>query len=142
MAAAVSEPSRPPIKAYSFGPNSSAAAVVSAASAIVIATAHHTSSLARSFRPDPSARATAVNMPPPIAPADTICSSMNNGKTSAMAARASRPSLATKYVSMSPIDVCTAITITFGSARRKIVGKIGASSSRRVRKSMVRFSWE
>ena len=96
--------------------------MVSAPSETEIATAYQTSSLARSRRPDPSARAIADKMPPPIAPADTIWSSMNKGNTSAMPASASSPSLATKYVSISPIDACTTMTTTFGKASRKIVG--------------------
>ena len=70
--------------------------VVSAPSPIVIATADQTSSLARSRSPAPKARAMADRMPPPIAPADTICNNMKRGNTSAMPARASSPSLATK----------------------------------------------
>ena len=43
-------------------------------------------------RPPPSARATADEMPPPIAPADIICISMTAGKTSATPASAAVPS--------------------------------------------------
>jgi len=42
------------------------------------------------------ARATADDMPPPIAPADIICISMTSGKTSATPASASVPSQPTK----------------------------------------------
>src|SRR5438128_405173 len=69
-------------------------------------------------RPAPSARAIAAEIPPPMAPADIICISMSTGKTSVTPARASVPSLATKYVSMRPTEACTNMTSTFGVACR------------------------
>ncbi len=50
-----------------------------------------TSASASSRRPPPSARAIAEEMPPPIAPADSICIIMKPGNTSAMPASASSP---------------------------------------------------
>ena len=63
-----------------------------------------TSASASSRRPPPRARATADEMPPPIAPADSICIIMNPGKTSATPASASRPSRETHQVSISPVE--------------------------------------
>ena len=77
----------------------------------------------------------AEEIPPPIEPADIICISIKTGKTRATPASASVPSLATKYVSISPTEACTNITSTFGVARRRSVPRIGPSSSRRVRAS-------
>src|SRR5438552_2408635 len=94
-----------------------------------------TSAWASSRRPAPSRRATADEIPPPMAPADIICISISTGKTSATPASASVPSLATKYVSMSPTDACASMTSTFGVARRTSVLAMGASSSTRVRAS-------
>ena len=63
-----------------------------------------TSASASSRRPPPSARATADEMPPPIAPAESICIIMKPGKTSAMPASASVPRRETHQVSISPVD--------------------------------------
>ena len=51
---------------------------------------------ASSRRPAPSARATADEMPPPIAPPDIICISIRPGNTSDTPATASVPSFAMK----------------------------------------------
>src|SRR5882724_6501640 len=80
----------------------------------------------------PGAGAIADEIPPPMAPADIICISIRTGKTSATPARASVPSLATKYVSMSPTEACTNMTSTFGVASRRSVLTIGPSSRTRV----------
>ncbi len=63
---------------------------------IAIHTACQASALASLPRPDPSARATADKMPPPMAPAEIITNSICTGKTSARPANASVPSLAMK----------------------------------------------
>src|SRR5882724_2466006 len=100
-----------------------------------MASAWTTSASASARRPAPRARAIADEIPPPMAPADIICISISTGKTSATPASASVPSLATKYVSMSPTDACTNMTSTFGVASRRSVLTIGPSSSTRVRVS-------
>ena len=51
---------------------------------------------ASSRRPEPSARATADEMPPPIAPPAIICISIRPGNTSDTPATASVPSWAMK----------------------------------------------
>src|SRR5437660_818674 len=86
-------------------------------------------------RPAPRARATADEIPPPMAPPDIICISIRTGKTRVTPANASVPSLPTKYSSMSPTAACTSITSTFGAARRSRVPGIEASRSIRVRGS-------
>src|SRR5207245_1458765 len=100
-----------------------------------MASAWTTSASASARRPAPSARAIADEIPPPMAPADIICISISTGKTSATPASASVPSLATKYVSMSPTDACTNMTSTFGVASRRSVLAMGPSTSTRVRVS-------
>ena len=60
-------------------------------SATLMISACSTSASASSRRPAPSARAIAEEMPPPIAPADSICIIMKPGNTSAMPASASVP---------------------------------------------------
>src|SRR6267143_3588430 len=100
-----------------------------------MASAWTTSASASVRRPAPSARAIADEIPPPMAPADIICISISGGKTSDTPARASVPSRATKYVSMSPTDACTNMTSTFGVASRRSVLTMGPSSSTRVRVS-------
>ena len=75
----------------------------------------------------------ADEMPPPIAPADSICIIMKPGNTSAMPASASVPRRETNQVSISPVEACASITSTFGHARRSSVGTIGPCSSAWVR---------
>jgi hypothetical protein len=77
----------------------------------------------------------AEEMPPPMAPAESICIIMNTGKTSAMPASASVPRCDTHQVSMSPVEACASMTRVFGQARRSRVGTIDPCSSRRVRGS-------
>ena len=81
----------------------------------------NTSASASSRLPPPSARATADEMPPPIAPADSICIIMNPGKTSAMPASASSPSRDTHQVSISPVEACASMTAILGQASRSSV---------------------
>ena len=95
----------------------------------------NTSALASSRRPPPSARAIADEMPPPTAPAESICIIVNPGKTSAMPASASAPRRETQKVSTSPVDACASMTATFGLARRIKVSAIGASRRHRKRGS-------
>src|SRR5579872_4101261 len=95
----------------------------------------NTSASASSRRPPPRARATADEMPPPIAPPDSICIIMQPGNTSAMPASASVPRRETQNVSIRPVAACASITRMFGTASRNKVGAIGPSSSRRVRGS-------
>ena len=78
-----------------------------------------TSASASSRRPAPSARATAEEMPPPIAPADSIGIIMKPGNTSAMPASASVPRRETHQVSISPVEACAIITSTFGQAMQQ-----------------------
>jgi hypothetical protein len=66
--------------------------------------------------PPPSARAMAEEMPPPIAPADSICIIMKPGNTNAMPVNASRPSRETNQVSINPVEACASMTSTFGQA--------------------------
>ena len=94
-----------------------------------------TSASASARRPPPSARAMAEEMPPPMAPAESICIIMNTGKTSAMPASASVPRRETHQVSMRPVEACASMTRMFGQARRSRVGMIDPCSSRRVRGS-------
>ena len=89
-----------------------------------------TSASASSCRRAPRARAIAEEMPPPIAPADSICIIMKPGNTSAMPASASVPRRETNQVSISPVEACASITSTFGHARRSSVGTIGAVQQR------------
>jgi hypothetical protein len=70
--------------------------VVAALNSSVIAIACQMRLSVRWPLPDPSARAIDDRMPPPMAPAETMTSSMYGGNTSAMAASASTPSLATQ----------------------------------------------
>ena len=73
-------------------------------SATLTTTACITSASASSRRPAPNARATAEEMPPPMAPPETICINMTTGNTSAMPASASVPRWETHQVSISPVD--------------------------------------
>lgn len=72
----------------------------------------------------------------PIPPAESIWTSITTGKTRAIPANASVPSIDTKYVSIRPTEVWTAITRMLGAAIRARVGTIGAVRRRRVRTSM------
>ncbi len=92
-----------------------------------------TSRRAAGTSPDPSARAIAEETPPPMAPADVICSSMMSGKTSARPASGSVPSRPTKYVSPTDTNDWNATSSTPGADRRASVGTMGAASSRSVR---------
>ena len=92
-----------------------------------------TRAFASSFRPEPSARAMAEEMPPPMAPPESICIIMKPGNTSAMPASASVPRCETHQVSISPVEACTSMTRMFGQARRSKVGTIGPRSSSSVR---------
>lgn len=82
--------------AYRRGPPSSKAALNTTLKPSAITNACSTSASASRRRPAPSARAMEDAMPPPMAPAEVICISITTGKTSAMEARASAPSLPTK----------------------------------------------
>ena len=72
-------------------------------------------------------------MPPPIAPAESICIIMKPGKTSAIPASASVPRRETHHVSIRPVDACAVITRMFGHAIMSSVGTIAPCSRRRVR---------
>ena len=63
-------------------------------------------------------------MPPPIAPAESICIIMKPGKTSAMPASASVPRRETHQVSIRPVEACAVITRMFGHAIIRSVGTI------------------
>ena len=78
---------------------------------------------ASACRPPPRARAIADEMPPPIAPADSICIIMKPGKTSAMPASASMPRRETHQVSINPVAACANITTMFGQASRISVAR-------------------
>jgi hypothetical protein len=60
-----------------------------------IASACTARALARWVSPAPSARLTAEDTPPPMAPAESICISMVRGNTSAMAASCVVPRMPT-----------------------------------------------
>ena len=92
-----------------------------------------TQASASSRRPEPSARAMAEEMPPPTAPAESICIIMKPGNTSAMPVSASVPSRETNHVSINPVAACASITRMFGQAMRNSVGTMRPSSKRRVR---------
>ena len=66
--------------------------MVTSPATVPITTAWTASVRARSGSFAPSARLTAEDTPPPIAPADIICTSIANGKTSAIAASGAVPS--------------------------------------------------
>lgn len=100
-----------------------------------------TSASASPVRRAPSARATADEMPPPMAPAEIICISMTPGNTSAIPASASMPNRDTHHISISPVDACASITSTLGQASRSSVGRIGSYSSARVRGRSTGGSW-
>ncbi len=71
--------------------------------------------------------------PPPIAPAEVICSSMSRGKTSARPASGGVPSRPTNHVSPTETVVWKATSRAPGAERRRIVGSTGAVSRRSVR---------
>ncbi len=73
----------------------------------------------------------ADEMPPPTAPADSICIIMKPGNTSAMPASASVPSRDTNQVSINPVEACTSITRMFGQARRSSVAVMRAFQQQR-----------
>ena len=98
-------------------------------------TACSTSASASLRRPAPNARATAEEMPPPMAPAETICINMTTGNTSAMPANASVPRCETHQVSISPVDAWASMTRILGQARRSNVGTMAPRNSSRVRES-------
>src|SRR6516164_7523224 len=104
-----------------------------APSATWMMTACIASASAWSRWPRPSARAIADEMPPPMAPAETIWISMTPGKTSAMPASASVPSFDTNQVSINPVAACATMTSTLGHAIRNRVGTIDPCSNTRVR---------
>ena len=95
-------------------------------SAITSACAAAASAAAR--LPEPSARATEEEMPPPIAPADIWPSAIWVGKTSARAARSTRPSWPTNQLSEMLTRLCIATFSTLGAARVRMVGTIGPAS--------------
>jgi hypothetical protein len=72
-------------------------------------------------------------MPPPTAPAESICIIMKPGNTSAMPVSAGVPRRDTHQVSINPVDAWTSRTSTFGQASRSKVATIGPSRSSRVR---------
>ncbi len=134
--AASSDAPVPPMRAYSARPKTSSTTVNRAPNSTAITSAWTTSALASSLRREPSARAIAEAMPPPMAPADIICMSITAGNTSAMPASASVPSLPTNQVSISPAAACASMSSTLGRPRRASVGAMGPSSSTRVRGSI------
>ena len=79
--------------------------------------------------PAPSARLTAEDTPPPIAPADIICCNMIIGNTSAIAASDATPKLPTYVVSAIAANAVDSIAAIFGRAKRSSVGRMGADSS-------------
>ncbi len=92
-----------------------------------------TSASASRRRSLPRARATAEEMPPPMAPADSIVIIMKPGKTSAMPVNASVPRCEIHQVSIRPVEACAIITRTFGQASSSSVAMIGPCSRRLVR---------
>src|SRR3984957_2011440 len=72
-------------------------------------------------------------MPPPIAPADSICIIMKPGNTTAMPVSASVPRCETHQVSISPVEACASITRTLGHAICSSVGSMRPCSSISVR---------
>ena len=77
------------------GPKPSTSSEVSAPAPRPIHIACTASALARSGAPAPSARLTADDTPPPIAPPDSIICSITIGNTSAMPASDGTPKLPT-----------------------------------------------
>ena len=103
--------------------------------ATLTTTACSTSASASLRRPAPNARATAEEIPPPMAPAETICINMTTGNTNAMPANASVPRCETHQVSISPVDAWASMTRILGQARRSNVGTMAPRSSSLVRES-------
>ena len=75
----------------------------------------------------------AEEMPPPIAPPDSICIVMKPGNTSAIPVSASRPRRETNHVSIRPVEDCASITSTLGHAMLSMVDTIGPFNRRLVR---------
>ncbi len=94
----------------------------------LIASAWRASCSTRTALPAPRARATAEEMPPPIAPCDMFCINISTGITTATPASTSVPSLARNHVSISPVDDCANIISIFGQLMRASIGTIGASN--------------
>jgi hypothetical protein len=92
-----------------------------------------TKASASAWRPPPSARAIAEEMPPPMAPPDIICISITTGNTTAIPASASVPRWDSHQVSTKPVLACASITKMFGQESRKRVEAMGPrrKSSRR-----------
>ena len=93
--ACVSASPWPPRAANKAGPKTSISSMNSAPMATPIHSACTASALARAGSPAPSARLTADETPPPMAPADIIICSMTSGNTSAMPASEATPKLPT-----------------------------------------------
>ena len=127
----------PPISVYNARPAVSMITPKVMPSAAAMISACMTRALASAARCAPMARAMAEEIPPPIAPADIICISINAGNTRATPACASVPSFPTQYASIKPIDDCTSSKTIWGAASFNSVGTIGPSSRRRVRGSTV-----
>ena len=85
---------------------------------------------AASSRLAPTARLTAAEMAPPIAPPDTVCISITNGNTTAIAANASRPSAPTYAVSAMLTAAADSMATMFGNASDNITGSTGPWVSR------------
>src|SRR5262245_29424471 len=100
---------------------------------VAMTSACTTRRLAAGRSPEPSARAMAEDTPPPIAPAEVICSSMMSGNTSARPASGAVPSRPTKKVSPTDTIVWKATSSTPGADSRSSVGTRGADSRRSVR---------
>ncbi len=90
--ACASASSRPPSAAYTAGPKASISTVYSAPADNPIHIACTASAFARAPSPAPSARLTADDTPPPIAPPDSISCSITIGNTSAIPASEATPS--------------------------------------------------
>ena len=123
----------PPSRVKNATPNSPTrrAMITAKAPAIIHATTANVA--ARALSCAPSARATAAEIAPPMAPADSICVNMTSGNTSARPASAVTPRRLAKYASDMLCTVCTNIAKTLGAASLASVGAIGASSRARVR---------
>ena len=84
---------------------------------------------AAALLPEPRARATEEEMPPPMAPADIMPKVICAGKTRASAASAVvLPSWPTKKPSPMLTRLCMATFSTLGVARARMVGTIGPAS--------------
>ena len=96
-----------------------------------------TSDRATASLPAPSERAMAEETPPPMAPADIICSSMISGNTSERPASGTVPRRPTKYASVMLTADWNATSTMPGAASRSTVGTIGALR----RRSMLGSRW-